>query len=176
MKYLLDNMKLNRTSIKKKLALVILLLTLSIQSFAQFPERPAQGSLVNDFADVLSPQRENQLLRQLSAFGSQTSTALILVTVPDLNGYDKAQYAVELAHQWEIGQKGKDNGILILVKPKTASSNGEAYIAVGYGLEAVVPDAIAQQIVTYEMIPEIKANDYFAGFAKASRNLMEITG
>jgi len=124
---------------------------------------------------VLSQQQENALYKQLSEFSYKTSTQLVIVTVDDLYGYDKAQYAVELAHEWGIGQKGKDNGILILVKAKTASSKGEAYIAVGYGLEGVIPDAIARQIVDIEMISEFKKGDYYTGFARTSQVLMELT-
>lgn len=173
MKFLLvNNMK---TIAKTQLIVLFLLIGLSANLFGQFPERPQQGSLVNDFANVLTQQQEKQLLRQLSAFGGKTSTALIIVTIPDLQGFDKAQYAVELAHKWGIGQKGKDNGILILVKPKTATSRGEAYIAVGYGLEGVVPDIVANQIVDFEMIPEFKTGDYYAGLARSVNVLMELT-
>lgn len=173
MKFLLvNNMK---TIAKTQLIVLFLLIGLSANLFGQFPERPQQGSLVNDFANVLTQQQEKQLLRQLSAFGGKTSTALIIVTIPDLQGFDKAQYAVELAHKWGIGQKGKDNGILILVKPKTATSRGEAYIAVGYGLEGVVPDIVANQIVDFEMIPKFKTGDYYAGLARSVNVLMELT-
>lgn len=175
MKYLLDNMKLNKIQTHFKSAFVLLLLALSVQVFAQFPAKPEPFYPVNDFANVLTSEQENRLTQQFANFFQKTSTAIVIVTVNDLNGYDKAQYTVDLAHKWELGQKGKDNGILILVKPKTASSNGEAYIAVGYGLEAVVPDAVANQIVDFEMIPEFKTGDYYAGFAKASKTLMEIT-
>jgi len=160
---------------KSNLITLFLLIGLAFNLFGQFPEKPQQGSLVNDFANVLNKQQEDQLLRQLLSFGSETSTAIFIVTVEDLQGYDKAQYAVELAHKWGIGQKGKDNGVLILVKPKTGSSRGEAFIAVGYGLEAVVPDAVAKQIVEFEMISEFKNGDYFAGFVKTNKVLMDLT-
>ncbi|MCD6178754.1 MAG: TPM domain-containing protein [Bacteroidales bacterium] len=160
---------------KSGLATLFLLIGISINIFGQFPTKPEPASPVNDFADVLTAQQEKMLFNQLSQFSYQSSTQIVLVTVPDLQGLDKAQYAVELAHKWGIGQKGKDNGILILVKPKTTSSKGEAYIAVGYGLEGVVPDAVAKQIVEYEMIPEFKIGDYYSGFAKASKILINIT-
>ena len=164
-----------KTITKTHWIVLFLLMGLSVNLFAQFPEKPEPASPVNDFANVLSTQQEKQLFNKLSQFSYQTSTQIVLVTVPDLYGFDKAQYAVELAHKWGIGQKGKDNGILILVKPKTASSNGQAYIAVGYGLEGVVPDAVANQIVDFEMIPEFKKGDYFAGLARSTKVLMELT-
>lgn len=156
--------------------MLLLVMSVSLSLFAQFPEKPEPASPVNDFANVLTAEQESQLLHQLSSFTEQTSTQIVIVTIEDLQGYDKAQYAVELAHKWGIGQKDKDNGILVLVKPKIGSSRGEAYIAVGYGLEGIVPDAVAKQIVEYEMIPEFKKDDYFSGFVKADKVLIELTG
>ncbi len=158
-----------------KLIVLVLLMGFSINLFAQIPAKPEPFYPVSDFADVLSNQQENQLTRQVADFNIKTSTAIVIVTVADLQGIDKAQYAVELAHKWKLGQKGKDNGILILVKPKTTNSRGEAYIAVGYGLEGVVPDAVANQIIDFEMIPEFKTGDYFAGLARSTKVLMDLT-
>jgi uncharacterized protein len=160
---------------KIKALFLLLLFGLSSNLFGQFPEKPEPASPVNDFANILTSEQRTHFIKQLSEFTQQTSTQIVLVTVSDLMGYDKAQYSVELAHKWGIGQKDTDNGILILIKPKTVQSRGEAYIAVGYGLEAVVPDAVAKQIVEYEMIPEFKAGDYFAGLAKTIDVLIGLT-
>jgi len=136
-------------------------MVLSIQ--AQLPERPNPPRLVNDLADILSSSEERALERKLVNYNDTTSTQITIVTVKDLQGYDKAQYAVEMAHDWGVGQKGKDNGLLILVKPKQANSRGQAYIAVGYGLEEFVPDATAKTIVEYEMIPDFRQDKYYQG-------------
>lgn len=160
---------------KTHLIALFLLIGLSVNLFGQIPAKPEPFYPISDFANVLSREQENYLTRQLADFNAKTSTAIVIVTVGDLNGYDKAEYAVELGHKWKLGQKGKDNGILILVKPETASSRGEAYIAVGYGLEGVVPDAVANQIIDFEMIPEFKTGDYFAGLARSTKVLMELT-
>ena len=93
----------------------------------------------------------------------------------DLNGYDKADYTVRLAEEWGVGQRGKDNGIVIMVKPKTPSSMGHAYITIGYGLEGAIPDAIANRIVDNEMIPAFKENNYFAGLNNAANVLISLT-
>jgi uncharacterized protein len=173
MKFLLVNSM--KTITKTYLIALFLLIGLSVNLFGQIPAKPEPFYPISDFANVLSHEQESYLTRQLADFNAKTSTAIVIVTVGDLNGYDKAEYAVELGHKWKLGQKGKDNGILILVKPKTASSRGEAYIAVGYGLEGVVPDAVANQIVDFEMIPEFKTGDYFAGLARSTKVLMELT-
>ncbi len=175
MKYLLDKLIVTKKAGMKRSVLFTLLLALSMTALAQFPEKPEPFYPVNDFANVLNEQQKNNLAQELADFNRKTSTAIVFVTVNDLGGYDKAEYAVDLAHAWKLGQKGKDNGILILVKPKTANSRGEAFIAVGYGLEAVVPDAVAKQIVEYEMIPEFKTGNYYGGFVKATKVLMDLT-
>lgn len=169
MKFLLDKARI------KTGLLFFFLLAFVASTYAQFPPIPKEKVPVYDFAHVLSAQQVNKLNNELARFENETSTAIVLVTVDDLHDYDKAQYAVELAHKWGLGQKGKDNGILVLVKPKTTSSAGQAYIAVGYGLESVVPDAVGKKIVEYEMIPAFKKGDYYAGLASASKVLMELT-
>ena len=139
------------------------------------PDRPTPPRLVNDFANILSNDNARDLENKLVAFGKQTSTQIAIVIVRDLSGYDKADYTVRLADKWGVGQKGKDNGIVIMVKPKTPASNGQAFIAIGYGLEGAIPDAIANRIVENEMIPEFKENNYYAGLNNAANILMSLT-
>jgi len=169
MKFLLD-----KAHIKTGL-FFFFLLTFTLNVYAQFLPIPKEKVPVNDFAHVLTSQQASKLNNELTRFENETSTAVVLVTVDDLHGYDEAQYAVELAHKWGIGQKGKDNGILVLVKPKTANSAGQAYIAVGYGLESVVPDAVGKRIVEYEMIPAFKKGDYYAGLSNGFKVIMDLT-
>lgn len=154
--------------------LVSLLLLSSLLSFAQFPERPNPPRLVNDFAHILSAQEIKSLERKLVNYNDTTSTQITIVTIPELQGMDKAQYATELAHKWEIGQKGVDNGSLILVKPKTSRSKGEVYIAIGYGLEGTIPDATAKRIVDAEMLPFFKVNRMYDGLDAATSSMMSL--
>ncbi len=155
-------------------ALLTFLLTFSF--FAQdLPERPKPPRLVNDFAGFLSPEESNQLESKLEQFTRETSTQIAIAIVPDLHGYAPSDYATRLAEKWGVGQKGKDNGLLILVKPKTPQSKGEVFIATGYGVEGAVPDAIAKRIVEAEIIPEFKKGNYFAGLDKATTRIMELT-
>ncbi len=140
-----------------------------------FPKRPVPPRIVNDFAQVLSGSERQALERKLVAFNDSTTTQIAVVTINSLNGYDPNDYAVRLLDLWGIGQKGKDNGILILVKPKTAEERGQVSISVGYGLEAVVPDAVAKMVVEKEMIPAFRQNDYFEGIDKATNVLFQLT-
>lgn len=161
------------TIFKNKIILLITLITISLSSIvAQVPKKPTPPRLVNDFADILSPNDEAYLERKLVNFNDTTSNQITIVTVPHLNGMSISQFAYEIGEKWKIGQKEFDNGIVIVVKPKTRNSKGEAYIASGYGLESVIPDATANRIIDVEMIPLFKQNKYAQGLDNASTVLM----
>ena len=159
--------------IYNKLLITLLVIT-AVALQAQIPERPVPPRLVNDFAHILSSSETTKLERKLLNYNDTTSTQITIVTVPSLSGFDINQYAVEMAHSWGIGQRGKDNGALILVKPKTASGKGQAYIVTGYGLEAFIPDATAKRIVDYEMIPFFKQNRMYAGLDAATTTMISL--
>lgn len=160
---------------KHLISLVILFL--SFTAFAQdFPEPMQPRRIVNDFTGMLSQQQADALEQKLRNFNDTSSTQIAVVTVPSLEGYDPNDYAQRLAEKWGIGQKGKDNGILLLVKPKSQREKGEVAIAVGYGLEGVVPDAIASRIIRNEIIPEFQKNNYYRGIDKATEVLISLTG
>ena len=143
---------------------------------AQIPERPQPERLVNDFANVLSDSEQQNMESALAQFSRKTSTQIVVVTVPDLEGYDRADYAQRLGEKWGVGQKENDNGLVVLVKPKVGNSRGEVFIATGYGLEGVLPDAILNStIVNEEMIPRFKENDYYGGLAAGLNVIMDIT-
>ena len=157
----------------------ILLLTLIVTAtsvLAQIPERPQPERLVNDFANVLSDNEQQNMESALAQFARKTSTQIVVITVPDLEGYDRAEYASLLGENWGVGQKGNNNGLVVLVKPKVGNSRGEVFIATGYGLEAVLPDAIINTtVVNNEMIPRFKENDYYGGLAAGLSVIMDIT-
>ena len=139
-----------------------------------FPDKPVPPRLVNDFAGMLNSNEVNALERKLVAFDDSTATQIAIVTVNSLHGYDKADYAQRLAEKWGIGQKGKNNGILILVKPKTESESGEVFIAQGYGLEGAIPDLHASDIINNQILPAFRAGDYYGGLDKATSTLISL--
>lgn len=161
----------------KKITILLLVLIVTATSvLAQIPERPKPARLVNDFANVLSDSEQQNMESALEQFARKTSTQIVVVTVPDLEGYDRADYAQRLGENWGVGQKGNDNGLVVLVKPKVGNSRGEVFIATGYGLEGVLPDAIVNStIVDNEMIPRFKNNDYYGGLAAGLNVIMDIT-
>lgn len=145
-------------------------------SFAQdIPDPMNPPRMVNDFAAFFSPGETQQLEGKLRTFNNQTSTQIYIITVKDLLGYDPADYAARIGEKWGIGQKGKDNGIVILVKPKTAESRGEVFISTGYGLEGAVPDIVANRIVDHEIIPAFKQGDFAAGLNQGVDILISLT-
>lgn len=139
------------------------------------PEPMSPPRLVNDFAGLLDESQRQALEQKLESFDRETSTQIAVVTVTDLEGYAPADYAQRLHEQWGVGRKGKDNGILILVKPSTADSRGEAFISVGYGLEGVVPDITAGRILDVEMIPAFREGNIYAGVVRSVDVLIQLT-
>jgi uncharacterized protein len=166
-------------TIKRSLFLISLSIIIFISSiesvFAQkIPERPSPPRLVNDFAGLLKPDEVNMLEQKLVAFNDSTSTQIAMVIVSTLDGTDRADYAQKLAEKWGIGQKGLNNGVLVLVKTKTAESNGEVQIAPGYGLEGAIPDLTCGEIVDREILPAFRNGDYYGGLNSATNVLMSL--
>lgn len=164
-----------KSSLANSFVVVFLLILVSFRVFAQdIPDKPDPPRLVNDFAGMLSREEANSLEQKLVAFSDSTSTQIAIVIVPDLQGYDKSDYAQRLGEKWGIGKKGFDNGLVVLVKPKTNTSRGEVFIAQGYGLEGVIPDIVAAEIVDYEILPAFRENRYYEGLNRAVNTLMSL--
>ena len=96
----------------------LLLAAFVVRAADEFPLRPDPPHLVNDFSGILSTSQVSALEHKLDLFNQRTSTQIAIVIVKDLFGHEKGEYAFQLAEKWGIGQKGKNNGILVLVKPK----------------------------------------------------------
>jgi uncharacterized protein len=159
--------------------LVILFLLPSVHGAAQlagqecFPKK--ENKLVYDAANILTEEEESMLEFTLASFADSTSNQITVVIVPDLCGMEKAQFAIELGELWGVGQSQEDNGIVMLVKPKTPNSKGEMFIAVGRGLEGAIPDITAKQIIDNECIPSFKNDGYFNGINAGVTVLMQLS-
>lgn len=127
------------------------------------PDPMSPPRMVNDFANVFTSEEKNSLESILRNYNDSTSTQIYVVTVDDLQGYAISDYAFRIGEKWKIGQKGKDNGAVILIKPKKGNSRGDVFIAVGYGLEAKLNDARIGRILDSEMIPYFKQDNYYGG-------------
>jgi uncharacterized protein len=166
----------NKNTMMSKYLLIGLTILLSFNLSAQtLPDMSNPPRLVNDFAEIMTEQDRLGLEDYLVKFNNETSTQIAVVTVKSLEGTDAGDFAFKLGEKWGIGQKGKNNGILILIKPKYGNEKGQAFIATGYGLEGAVPDAYASRIVDNEMIPRFKTGDYFGGISAAVKVITELT-
>jgi uncharacterized protein len=160
------------SEIKHKLYLIFFLQFLFIgKSIAQedcFPVQSSPPLMVEDRANMFSKAQILELENNLRQFQDSTSNQILVLTVESLCGMDKAQFATEIGHKWGVGQKKFDNGIVILIKPKFSKDDiGQVYIAVGYGLEGIIPDAISNRIVRKEMLPFLRKNDYYSAVYNA---------
>ena len=141
---------------------------------AQIPAKPVPPRLVNDFASIISASDAQRLEEALVAFSDSTSNQIVIVTVNSLEGMDKAQFAYKIGADWKVGQNEFNNGVVILIKPRTGNERGEAFIATGYGLEGALPDAICKRILEQEMLPRFREEDYTGGIIAALNVIMPI--
>lgn len=157
--------KLNIT----RLALLFALL-LPFGTVAQdFPKRTDR--LVNDFTNTLSAQEVRELTILLEGFERESSIEIVVVIIATLDGYDISQYTFDLGEQWGIGKGSTDNGALMLV----SKSDRKIWIATGYGLEGALPDALVSRIISNEILPRFKQEDYFGGLKAGTLAIMEAT-
>jgi uncharacterized protein len=126
------------------------------------PDKPQ--SWVNDYAGVFSSAQAGALNNKLNEFEYRTSTQIFVVTLDDNGGYPASQLAPLIGEKWGVGQKGKDNGLLVVLDMQ----DRDAFISTGYGLEEYIPDAIASRIIQNEIIPNFKNGDYYAGVDAAT--------
>ena len=148
------------------LCLMGLLLFVNVSFAQKIPARPNPPRLVNDYADILTDKQERALEHKLVAYNDSTSTQICVVTVKSLTGTTSDDFAYQIGEKWGVGTKN-NNGVVILVKPKTANELGDVSIQVGYGMEPYVTDAVNYGIRTKEMIPAFKEGDYYKGIDNA---------
>ena len=149
----------------KKFLVTLFAIVLSSTIFADIPA--PTNKLVNDFASVMTTEQTLELECALRMYNDSTSNQLCVVTVESLDDLTPAEYAQQLGEKWGVGQAGKDNGVIILVKKKTEESGGDVFIATGYGVEGLLPDAICKRIVERTMIPKLKEGDYHGAIVDA---------
>jgi len=162
-----------RTGIQTLVVLAVLSAPLQIIG-QDVPEPLYPLRLVNDYIGFLKEPQYQRLEQKLRDFNDSTSTQIVIVLVRSLNGMPKEEFADRIGERWGVGQHGKDNGIVVLVKPKIRDERGEARISIAYGLEGVIPDAVANRIVNHEMIPHFREGDYFTGLDKGTNTLMAL--
>lgn len=118
---------------------------------------PLFSGFVVDAANVLDPATKADLTAKLDALQKDTHRQLVVATIPDLQGYTLEDYGVGLIRAWAVGLKGVDNGVILFIAPNESPGHRGPRIEVGYGLEPIVTDALAGQIIDDKMMPLLKA-------------------
>lgn len=153
------------------LSFIFFLLFFSYSYSQQLPQQANPPRLVTDFTNTLQNQELEVLENKLLAFNDTSSTQIAIVILSSLEGYPISDYAIQLAEEWGIGQKEKDNGVLILV----AKEDREVFIAVGYGLEGSIPDALAKRIIEQNIKPNFREGAYYQGLDEATNVLIQLS-
>ena len=133
---------------------------------------PALTGRVVDSAQMIDPTVREQLTQQLQALEQTSGDQLVVVTVPDLQGVPIEDYGYQLGRQWGIGQKGKDNGALLIV----SRDDRQLRIEVGYGLEGVLTDAQSWVIINQVILPKFKAGNFSQGISDGVAAMIQVVG
>jgi uncharacterized protein len=134
------------------------------------PSFPQLTGRVVDDANVLPADVREQLTQKLQALQDKTTTQLVVVTLPSLQGYDIADYGYQLGRAWGIGQKGSDNGALLIVAP----TDRKVRIEVGYGLEPTLTDAVSSLIIQNAILPRFRAGDIPGGIVRGTDDIIQV--
>ena len=120
------------------------------------PKHGTPGTFVYDFADVLSAEDELEFNQVIQSLNDTTPNSIVVVTHPDFCGEEPFEFATGVGEKWGVGDAQFDNGVVVAISPKRDGRRGQIFIAVGYGLEGVLPDATVNRIIDNEVIPEFK--------------------
>jgi len=142
----------------------------ALAGHAQQADVPYLTGRVVDQAEILKPATHKRLAEVLRAHEQKTTNQVAVLTVRTLNGESVEEYAVRVFEQWKLGQKGKDNGVLVLV----ASEDRRMRVEVGYGLEGTLPDAVAARVIRNVMTPRFKQGDYDGGIVQGAEAIVAL--
>lgn len=142
---------------------VIFIIAAVVSAEVTVPDRPLNH--VVDLAGIIDANYEAGLNRYLLELQQKTTAQMVILTVKDLEGEDIFDTSLSIAHdKWKLGQKGKDNGVLLMI-----SLNDRKYwTQVGYGLEGVLPDSLTGSIGRQYLVPNFKKGDYSTGITAAA--------
>jgi len=130
---------------------------------------PKLNSRVNDYANVIGPDYSNKIEELLKKYDDKTGAQIFVLTVPDLNGAPAIEdYGIAVAQVWKAGQKGKDNGVILIV----AIKEKKVRIEVGYGLEGVLTDADSSRIIRDVMVPAFSEGNYAEGIYNGIKSVV----
>lgn len=134
------------------------------------PQFPALTGRVVDNANLLSEAQEQELVAALEALESKSTDQVVVVTLPSLQGYEIEEFGYRLGRHWGIGQKDKDNGVLLIVAP----NERKVRIEVGRGLEPILTDALSKLIIENAILPQFRRGDFPAGIAAGAQDIVAV--
>jgi uncharacterized protein len=134
------------------------------------PKFPALTGRIVDEAGLLSAEDKAAITKELEAIEAASTDQLAVVTLNSLQGYPIEDFGYQLGRAWGIGQKGKDNGILLIVAP----NERKVRIEVGYGLEPVMTDAMSKFIIDNAILPQFRNGDFAAGIRAGVRDIKDV--
>jgi uncharacterized protein len=149
----------------RKLILATLVVLVLLSTVCGAAQVPPLRSYVNDYASMLSPQTVQELEGELAQFEKTDSTQIVVLTIPSLEGDVLEEYSIKVVEAWKIGQKGRDNGALLLI----VKNDRKIRIEVGRGLEGKLTDLVSGRIVRNEISPAFKQGDFDAGVVAGVR-------
>lgn len=157
---------------KKNLFLLLMILTLILPmvSYAEttIPPKLDSISYVYDYADIIDDDDESKMISLGKNIDDASGAQIVVVTVDDTEDVPIEDYALKLFRNWGLGDKKKNNGVLLLVNKKsmTQGISGRVRIQVGYGLEGALPDSAAGSILDDYVLPAWDEDDYSGGILK----------
>jgi uncharacterized protein len=155
----------------KKKSIFFVIIAFALAAFTAFAvDVPFLTGRVTDNAQILSDEARKTITANLKSHEEKTTNQIAVLTVPTLEGVSIEEYAVTVFNTWKLGQKGKDNGILLIVAPKDRKMR----IEVGYGLEGTMTDGIAGSIIRNAVTPFFKNNDYDRGIDEGVRAIINV--
>ncbi|MCG3687292.1 TPM domain-containing protein [Aliarcobacter butzleri] len=154
---------------KKIIIFLLLILNFLNADISQY--FPKLEGRVIDEANLLSPGVKKDINNILKNEENKSSNQIVVVILNSLNGYSIEEFSYQLGRFWSIGQKDKNNGVLLVVSMKER----EIRIEVGYGLEGVLTDKISHEIINYTIKPNFKASQYELGILKAVNEIIKAT-
>ena len=149
-------------------AVLVFLLLCSFAALAA--DVPPLKARVTDLSGTLNAQQRDALEQTLAEFEARKGAQIAVLMLPSTAPESVEEYSVRVEEQWKLGRKGVDDGVLLVV----AKNDRKLHIEVGYGLEGVLPDAIAKRIIDNDIVPRFKANDFYGGIRAGVDRIMRV--
>jgi uncharacterized protein len=162
---------MNRQMVRAFLSGLVFLFFYTAPSIVISLDVPPLRGRVNDYANLMPAARVQSLEQRLAQFENETGHQIAVLTVPSLGGEDIEGFGIRVAESWKIGKKGSDNGAILVI----AQNDRKLRIEVGYGLEGVLPDAIASRIINEAIVPRFRDGDFADGIEAGVDAIMKVT-